>query len=44
MKKHIESVHDKKKPIQCEICDQSFPRKCEMKKHVELVHDGIKCA
>ena len=42
MKKHIASVHEKKKPFKCEICDYSFSEKGSMKKHVASVHAGKK--
>jgi len=40
MKRHIESVHEKKtKPHKCSSCDRSFRDKCYLKKHVESVHE-----
>ena len=40
MKTHIESVHEKKKPFKCDICDYSFSQKSDLKKHHESVHEG----
>ena len=38
LKIHVESVHEEKKPYNCDICDYSFSRKGNMNKHVESVH------
>ena len=37
MKKHISSVHEKKKPFKCEICDYSCSQKGHMNRHVESI-------
>ena len=39
------SVHEKKKPFRCEICDNSYSRKDNMTQHVLTVHENknIKC-
>ena len=34
MKIHVESIHEKKKPFKCEICDKSFTNKKNMVTHV----------
>ena len=39
MKKHVQSVHEKKKPFKCDICDYSCSNKNVLKKHVTAVHD-----
>ena len=42
MKKHIESVHERKKPLKCDICDYSFSQKQDTNKHVASVYEGKK--
>ena len=39
-KRHIESVHEKKKPFKCSICEYSSSSKFNLKKHTESVHEG----
>ena len=39
-KRHIESVHEKKKPFKCSICEYSSSSKYNLKKHTESVHEG----
>ena len=39
---HMESVHEKKKPYKCEICDANFTEKQGMVSHTQSVHEGIK--
>ena len=38
-KKNIASVHERKKPFNCEICDYSCTQKNDMTQHVSSVHD-----
>ena len=42
MKIHIDSVHERKKPFKCNICDASFAVKGNLKKHLASVHEGKK--
>ena len=42
MKTHVASVHERKKPFKCDICDYSFSLKNTMKRHVMTVHGGKK--
>ena len=42
LKKHIESVHEGKKPFKCNICDVSFSQKHNLETHVVSVHEGKK--
>ena len=42
LKKHIESVHDKKKPFKCDISDQSYSQIFDLKKHIKSVHEKKK--
>ena len=39
---HIESVHEKKKPFECSICNLSCSREEHVKNHSESVHEGKK--
>jgi hypothetical protein len=36
---HFESVHERKKPFKCEICDHCYSTKSELKGHVGSVHE-----
>jgi hypothetical protein len=38
MKGHIASVHEGKKPFECNICKTSFAEKGTLKKHLVSVH------
>ena len=40
--KHIESVHEGKKPYLCLLCNQKFSQKSKLKGHVARIHDGNK--
>ena len=42
MKKHVASVHERRKTFKCDICDYSFSLKGNMKSHVASVHEGNK--
>ena len=35
MKKHVATVHEKKKPFKCEVCGYIFALKADMKRHVQ---------
>ena len=39
LKKHIESVHDQKKPFKYDICDQTYYQYFDLKKHIKSVHE-----
>ena len=36
LKRHIETVHEGKKPYQCSMCDKKVSRKVHLKKHIKL--------
>ncbi len=38
LKKHVLTVHDKKRPFQCEQCGKRFGEKGNMSKHIRSVH------
>ena len=40
LKKHIDSVHERKKHVKCNVCDASFVGKGELNRHVASVHEG----
>ena len=42
MKIHLKSVHEKKKPLKCSICNTSFSSKQNLKKHISEKHEGKK--
>ena len=42
MNKHVESVHERKKPSKCNTCDFTFSQKGHMKSHVASVHEEKK--
>ena len=35
-------IHKEKKPIKCDLCDNSFSQKIHLNQHILLVHEGIK--
>ena len=39
MKKHIEVVHLKLKPFECNLSDKAFPHKYSVTKHKQRVHE-----
>jgi KRAB domain-containing zinc finger protein len=41
LKKHIESVHEKKRPHLCSTCEKSFASKQDLKRHILMVHEKI---
>ena len=42
IKKHIECIHEGKKPFSCPVCSSAFFRKRHLQKHIESVHEGKK--
>ena len=42
MNLHVTSVHDGKKPFECEFCDKSFSKKSVLNKHIGSIHDTKK--
>ena len=42
LKKHIDGVHEGKKPFKCDVCDASFSQKINLTEHVASVHEGKK--
>ena len=39
---HIQIVHEKNKPFNCEICEFRFSKESKLKSHVDTVHKGKK--
>jgi hypothetical protein len=39
---HITSIHEEKKPFNCDICDLMFSRKPNLNAHIARVHAGVK--
>jgi uncharacterized Zn-finger protein len=39
LKRHFETVHEKKKPHTCPQCNKTFGRQDVLKKHIKLVHE-----
>ena len=42
LKKHIEAVHEGKKPFVCPRKSSRFARKQDLNRHVKAVHEGVK--
>ena len=42
IKRHIISIHEKKKPYKCPRCDKHFAQQGHINGHVRAVHEGIK--
>ena len=42
MRRHVESVHEGKRPHKCNVCGKSFTEKKFMLKHIDTVHEGNK--
>ena len=40
--RHIASVHEKKRPYSCNLCDGTFTSNQHLKGHISSVHDGLK--
>jgi uncharacterized Zn-finger protein len=41
MKKHVETVHEGKKPFKCTICNSCYTRKTTLNKHMKTVHENM---
>jgi len=39
---HVQKLHTSEKPLQCKMCDKTFPDRYNLKLH-KKVHDGEKC-
>ena len=39
---HIASVHEGKRPFECDKCEKRFAMKGQMTKHISSVHEGNK--
>ena len=37
---HLASIHEGKKPFQCNLCETSFVQKGTLKKHLASIHEG----
>ena len=37
----MESVHEKKKPYICSICEKKFAQKGGLEKHIERIHETV---
>ncbi len=42
MKRHVATVHEERKQIECDICNVKFTLKQMMIHHVAVVHEGNK--
>ena len=42
LRRHVESVHEGKRPHKCNVCGKSFTEKKFMLKHIDTVHEGNK--
>ena len=42
LKRHVKGVHEKFRPLNCEICNKGFRYKIELKRHNECTHLGMK--
>ena len=42
LNRHVTSVHEGKKPFQCNACDASFAQNSDLKKNKASVHEGNK--
>ena len=42
LKKHIQAVHEGKKPFKCEHCKYASAEKNKLNRHIEAVHEGKK--
>ena len=42
MNKHIDVIHEEKKPYQCSICEYRCTMKGKMNRHINSVHEGKK--
>ena len=42
LNKHVDSIHEGKKPFQCDICQKSFTQKASMTTHILTIHEGEK--
>ena len=40
--RHVSSVHEGKKPFQCDVCTKSYSQKAHLLGHVAAVHEGKK--
>merc|ERR1719491_1800804 len=45
LKRHVNAVHEKLKPFQCEQCSKSFSKNCNLELHREINHKSkiFKC-
>ena len=42
LKRHIQGVHEEKKPFECPTCSKTFSQKNNLKEHIAIVHEGKK--
>ena len=40
LKRHISTVHERKKDFKCDICDKGFTEKKSLKQHISTQHEG----
>ena len=44
VKRHIEGMHEGKKRVNCDLCDQNFASKQALNYHTAAIHEGKKFA
>ena len=42
LKKHVETVHEKRKDYQCNICHRGFTQGSNLKVHIKTIHQKLK--
>ena len=42
LRRHIQLVHEEKKPFKCHICQNTFTSSQSLKGHISSIHEGIK--
>ena len=44
VKRHIDGVHEGKKRVNCDLCDQNFASNQALNYHIAAIHEGKKFA
>ena len=43
LKAHVETIHEKLRPLECSLCDKTYPArggKQSLERHIKKVHQG----